>query len=167
MKRAEVAHQRVNAREANFGDLSRTYRFPGYATLDQLRVNFPKTFARHSPYVARVLTDGSYLRAAIRPLAMVLPLLSVVFASIAAMHLGADPLPRSATLFASIAVIGILDALAGLAATVVFMVLAMIGTPPFAPRDCHRDRCYGELGRHPDHGRQTALVHSSPSRGRR
>jgi hypothetical protein len=126
MKRAEVSHQQVDAREANFGDLSRTYRFPGYATLDQMTVNLPKTLSHRSPYVARVLVDGSYLRAALGPLAMVSPLVAITLAAIATTNLADEPLPRNAALFGAVAVIGILDALAGLVATVVFLLASAL-----------------------------------------
>ena len=124
MKRAEVSHEQVDAERANFGDLSRTYRFPGFAAVDQLSINVPRVLARHSPYLARVLTDAAYLRAAIGPLALVLPLFAVVTGTIAGHDTTALPIPSSPTLFVIIAILGLLDAAAGLCATAAFLVVA-------------------------------------------
>ncbi len=76
--------------------------------------------AARSPLIARVLADGTYLRAMLGS-ASLLVLVAGAILGFAAIHdTGGDALPPAATLAIAIAVLGVLDAAAGLFAVTIF-----------------------------------------------
>ena len=102
------------------GDLSRTWGWPGTQTIDRLSTALPARLAARSPLIARVLADGTYLRAILGS-ASLLVLFAGAILGVAAIHdTGGDALPPAATLTIAIAVLGVLDAAAGLFAVVIF-----------------------------------------------
>jgi hypothetical protein len=103
------------------GDRSRTWTWPGTRRLDALSATLPTRLARRSPLLARVAADGTYLRAILGS-ASLLGLLAGLALGIAAIRdTGGDAVPPAAVLTIAIAVLGVLDATAGLVAVLVFM----------------------------------------------
>jgi hypothetical protein len=103
------------------GDLSRTWGWPGTSRVDRLATAIPPRLAAHFPLLARVLADGTYLRAILGS--------SSIFALIAGLSLGlaalsstgGDATPPALGLTIAVAVLGVLDAAAGLAAVLAFV----------------------------------------------
>lgn len=60
---AKVKSAKFSGEDSGAGDKSRTWRWPGWAAVDALSLNVPVWLATRSPLTARVLADGSYLRA--------------------------------------------------------------------------------------------------------
>jgi hypothetical protein len=111
------------------GDRSRTWCWPGTSTLDAVGATLPARLARRSPLLARVAADGTYLRAILGS-ASLLGLLAGLALGVAAIQdTGGDALPPAAALTIAIAVLGVLDAAAGLVAVLTFAlgVLALGG----------------------------------------
>jgi hypothetical protein len=102
------------------GDRSRTWSWPGTRRLDAIGTTLPARLSRRSPLLARVAADGTYLRAILGS-ASLLGLLAGLLLGVAALHdTGGDALPPVATLTIAIAVLGVLDATAGLLAVLIF-----------------------------------------------
>lgn len=102
------------------GDRSRTWRWKGTASVDRFSVRLPVAVAPASPLLARVLVDASYLRAMIGAPAVLLPLGGIALGTAAAVETGGRALPPSLALLIAIALVGIVDALAGLLAATAF-----------------------------------------------
>jgi hypothetical protein len=106
----------------SIGDRSHTWAWPGTRALDELGAALPARLARRSPLLARVAADGTYLRAILGS-ASLLGLLAGLALGIAAVRdTGGEALPPAATLTIAIAVLGVLDATAGLLAVLTFMI---------------------------------------------
>jgi hypothetical protein len=104
------------------GDRSRTWTWPGTRTLDAVSAALPARLARRSPLLARVAADGTYLRAILGS-ASLLGLLAGLGLGIAAVQdTAGDAIPPAAALTIAIAVLGVLDAAAGLVAVVIFLI---------------------------------------------
>jgi hypothetical protein len=104
------------------GDRSRTWSWPGTGALDALGVTLPARLAQRSPLLARVAADGTYLRAILGS-ASLLGLLAGLALGVAAIRdTGGDALPPAAALTIAIAVLGVLDATAGLVAVLSFTI---------------------------------------------
>jgi hypothetical protein len=104
------------------GDRSRTWSWPGTERLDALGATLPARLARRSPLLARVAADGTYLRAILGS-ASLLGLLAGLALGVAALRdTGGDALPPAAALTIAIAVLGVLDAAAGLVAVLIFTI---------------------------------------------
>jgi hypothetical protein len=104
------------------GDRSHTWAWPGTRRLDELGAGLPARLARRSPLLARVAADGTYLRAILGS-ASLLGLLAGLALGIAALRdTGGDALPPAAPLTIAIAVLGVLDATAGLLAVAIFTI---------------------------------------------
>jgi hypothetical protein len=104
------------------GDRSRTWSWPGTRTLDAVSAALPARLARRSPLLARVAADGTYLRAILGS-ASLLGLLAGLGLGIAAVQdTAGDAIPPAAALTIAIAVLGVLDAAAGLVAVVIFLI---------------------------------------------
>jgi hypothetical protein len=102
------------------GDRSRTWSWPGTQRLDALSAALPARLARRSPLLARVVADGTYLRAILGS-ASLLGLVAGVALGVAAVgDTGGEALPPAVTLTIAIAVLGVLDAAAGFAAVLIF-----------------------------------------------
>jgi hypothetical protein len=108
------------------GDRSRTWSWPGTRTLDALSVTVPARLSRRSPLLARIAADGTYLRAILGS-ASLLGLLAGLVLGIAALRdTGGDALPPVAALTIAIAVLGVLDAAAGLLAVLIFTIGVLV-----------------------------------------
>jgi hypothetical protein len=102
------------------GDLSRTWGWPGTPATDRLSRALPARLAARSPLVARVVADGTYLRAILGSASVLVLVAGPVLGFAAIQDTGGDALPPAATLTIAIAVLGVLDAAAGLLAVVIF-----------------------------------------------
>jgi hypothetical protein len=102
------------------GDRSRTWSWPGTQTLDVLSATLPARLARRSPLLARVTADGTYLRAILGTASLLGLVAGLLLGAAAIRDTGGDALPPTATLTIAIAVLGVLDATAGLAAVLLF-----------------------------------------------
>lgn len=110
------------------GDRSRTWHWPGTQTLDALSATLPARLARQSPLLARVTADGTYLRAILGSASLLGALAGLALGVAALRDTGGDPLPPAATLTIAIAVLGVLDAAAGLIAVTIFTLgVAVLG----------------------------------------
>lgn len=108
------------------GDRSRTWSWPGTRTVDALGASLPARLARRSPLLARVAADGTYLRAILGS-ASLLGLIAGLALGVAAIQdTGGDALPPAAALTIAIAVLGVLDAAAGLAAVLTFTIGVLV-----------------------------------------
>jgi hypothetical protein len=106
----------------SIGDRSHTWAWPGTRRLDELGAALPARLARRSPLLARVAADGTYLRAILGS-ASLLGLLAGAALGIAALRdTGGDALPPAAALTIAIAVLGVLDATAGLLGVAIFTI---------------------------------------------
>jgi hypothetical protein len=104
------------------GDRSQTWAWPGTRRLDELGAALPARLARRSPLLARVAADGTYLRAILGS-ASLLGLLAGLALGVAALRdTGGDALPPAAPLTIAIAVLGVVDATAGLLAVGIFTI---------------------------------------------
>jgi hypothetical protein len=102
------------------GDRSRTWSWPGTQRLDAIGATLPARLARRSPLVARVAADGTYLRAILGSASLLGLLAGLVLGVAALQDTGGDALPPAAALTIAIAVLGVLDATAGLLAVLIF-----------------------------------------------
>jgi uncharacterized membrane protein YgcG len=108
------------------GDRSHTWVWPGTRRLDELGAALPARLARRSPLLARVAADGTYLRAILGS-ASLLGLVAGLALGIAALRdTGGDALPPAAALTIAIAVLGVLDATAGLLAVLTFTIGVLV-----------------------------------------
>jgi len=103
------------------GDRSRTWSWPGTRKLDAIGTTLPARLARRSPLLARVAADGTYLRAILGSASLLGLLAGLVLGVAAILDTGGNALPPAATLTIAIAVLGVLDATAGLLAVLIFM----------------------------------------------
>lgn len=106
------------------GDRSPSWRLLPTAWLDRRSLDLPQRVAPRSPLLARILTDGSYLRAMFGAAWWAAPAAGAVLGVGAAVRGDGAPLP-SAGLMLALVVLGILDAFAGLAAAVAFAVVVV------------------------------------------
>lgn len=108
------------------GDRSLTWRLPGSTAADRLGRLIPERIGAVSPLLARLVSDGSHLRAILGVLWLLLLGCSVVTGVLAA--LTADIIPAPAVTLACIALaLGVLDALAGMLAGSAFL-LTLVAT---------------------------------------
>ncbi|MEY2467449.1 MAG: hypothetical protein QOF21_147 [Actinomycetota bacterium] len=118
---AKVKHNRSsNEDNGGVGDRSRSWRVPATLTLDRLSVALPARVAPTSPLLARVLTDGSYLRAIFGSGSVVLPVMGIALGIAAVLNVGGAAAPPGLAFMILLPVLGVLDALAGLIAIAVF-----------------------------------------------
>ncbi|WP_164512417.1 hypothetical protein [Nocardioides baekrokdamisoli] len=122
---------------AGIGDQSRTWRWPGWHAIDALSLVVPRWLAPRSPLTARVLADGSYLRAIFGSAWLLGCPAGLVLGIVAGRHNDGLPIPPSVTITAVLLVLAIIDAGWGAAGLVGF-VLAMLVAPShlvgFAPQ---------------------------------
>ena len=104
------------------GDRSATWRWPGTAALDAAGVRLPARLVHRSPLLARIVADGAYLRSILGSMAIVGPLLGVVLGLVAVDQAGGRALPPSTALTIGIGALGVIDAAAGLATVLTFVV---------------------------------------------
>jgi hypothetical protein len=116
----EVEHIGGAAAVIASGDRSRTWGWPGTQVIDRLSTALPARLAARSPLIARVAADGTYLRAMLGSASLLVLVVGAIL-GVAAIHdTGGDALPPAAALTIAIAVLGVLDAAAGLLAVMIF-----------------------------------------------
>jgi hypothetical protein len=108
------------------GDRSRTWSWPGTRKLDALSVTLPARLSRRSPLLARVAADGTYLRAIVGSASLLALLAGLALGVAALQDTGGDALPPVAALTIAIAVLGVLDAAAGLVAVLTFTIGVLV-----------------------------------------
>jgi hypothetical protein len=108
------------------GDRSWTWRWPGTRAIDALGPTLPRRVARRSPLLARVAADGTYLRAILGAGSLLGPLAGLTLGIAAIRDTGGAALPPVASLTIAIAVLGVLDAAAGLVAVLVFTIGVLV-----------------------------------------
>jgi hypothetical protein len=108
------------------GDRSRTWSWPGTRKLDALSVTLPARLSRRSPLLARVAADGTYLRAILGSASLLALLAGLALGVAALQDTGGDALPPVAALTIAIAVLGVLDAAAGLVAVLTFTIGVLV-----------------------------------------
>jgi hypothetical protein len=122
VKAAKVKMTKFDAAGGGRGDESRTWRLPGWKRMDALSISVPIWLATRSPLTARVLADGSYLRAIFSTAWGLLVLAGGVFGVVAAHQTNGVPIAPSVALTAILLVIAIFDATAGAAGVLGFLV---------------------------------------------
>jgi hypothetical protein len=108
------------------GDRSRTWSWPGTRKLDALGVTLPARLSRRSPLLARVAADGTYLRAILGSASLLALVAGLALGVAALQDTGGDALPPVAALTIAIAVLGVLDAAAGLVAVLTFTIGVLV-----------------------------------------
>jgi hypothetical protein len=116
----EIEHIGGAAAIVASGDRSRTWGWPGTPATDRLSSVLPARLAARSPLVARVVADGTYLRAILGSASLLVLVAGAVLGIGALRDTGGEALPPAATLTIAIAMLGVLDAGAGLLAVVIF-----------------------------------------------
>ncbi|HEX8158436.1 MAG TPA: hypothetical protein VF526_13715 [Solirubrobacteraceae bacterium] len=104
------------------GDRSRTWSWPGTRTLDVVGARLPIRLARRSPLLARIVADGTYLRAILGSASLLGMIGGLALGVLAVRNTGGEALPPAALLTVAIAVLGVLDAAAGLVAVLTFTI---------------------------------------------
>jgi hypothetical protein len=102
------------------GDGSRLWRWPGTASLDRISVGLPARVAPASPLLARLLTDGSYLRSMLGSLWVALPFSALGLGAAAVADVHGHALPPNEGLVIALCVVGVLDTFAGFVGALVF-----------------------------------------------
>jgi hypothetical protein len=115
----KVKHARSSDGGGAVGDRSRTWRWPGTHRLDALSLALPVRVAPASPLLARLLVDGSHLRAMLGSLSLLAPVGGAVLGALAVHDTGGHALPPHLPLLVAICALGVVDSLAGIAAAAV------------------------------------------------
>ena len=118
----EIAYLGAGMGAVAVGDLSRTWAWPGTRMIDALGVSIPARLARRSPLLARLSADSTYLRAIFGSASVLTMAAGVALGALALQDTGGEAIPPAAILTIAIAMLGVLDAAAGLAAVLVFML---------------------------------------------
>jgi hypothetical protein len=117
----DVEHLAGGAAVVAVGDRSRTWGWPGTATIDALGATLPARLAPRSPLLARVTADGTYLRAVLGSAWLLAPLAGIALGVVALLDVDGEAIPPAATLTIAIAMLGVLDAFAGLLAVLILV----------------------------------------------
>lgn len=125
----DIEHLGGAAAVVAIGDRSRTWGWPGTKTIDAVGAALPARLSRRSPLLARLTADGTYLRAILGSAWLLAPLAGVALGFAALQDVDGEAIPPAATLAIAIAMLGVLDAMAGLVAVLIFTtgVLALGG----------------------------------------
>jgi len=124
---AEVVHRGYTDDREHFGDHTGTWRLPGHHIVDRWSIDGPSRLASVSALGAALTSDASYLRAPLGSAPVLLPVAGLVLGAMAAQQTHGYPLPPHFGLFVAILILGLIDALAGLAAFA-WMLLAGVST---------------------------------------
>lgn len=119
------AHDVTQTDAEGWGDRSFTWRFPGHGLIDAASAVIPVRLARFSPLLGRLTDDGSELRAMLGSLWLAAPVAGAALgvAAVGATHGTAVPPPL--WMLIAGAVLGTLDAFAGLLAVGIYTVAAL------------------------------------------
>ncbi len=107
--------------DAMRGDRSWTWRWPGTRAMDRASLGVPPRLSPTSPLLARIVNDAGYLRAMLGSGSLLLPVLGGVLGAMAVADVGGEAMPPAFALAVALAVVGVLDALAGVIGVVVFV----------------------------------------------
>jgi hypothetical protein len=121
-----VKYAKSKADEGAAGDRSWTWRWPGTPSLDALSLGLPVRVAKGSPLLARLLVDGSHLRATLGSLSLLAPAAGVVLGALALSDTGGHAVPPQIALVIAVCVLGVLDAMAGILAALVFIAGVLV-----------------------------------------
>jgi hypothetical protein len=122
----EVAHDQIELVEENWGDKLSWFKSRWLTFLDKLTHDLTLLLAPISPLLAKVINDGAYLRALLGSTTLLLPIAGVGLALTAVIQNGGEVFAPTWYLMLAIAVLGLFDAFAGFAATLVFLVGSII-----------------------------------------
>jgi hypothetical protein len=125
---ASVKYLQGGAEAVARGDRSWTWRIPGTSRFDALSFALPRWLGPRSPLLARLVTDGSYLRAAFGVSYMFLPAAGLVLGLLAASDATRHVVPvPTLTLVVLLLVLGVVDAFAGFVGVLVYGVTLGLG----------------------------------------
>jgi hypothetical protein len=123
----DVDQQDRTHEAVEIGDRSATFKAPGRAFADRISLRLPNRLAAFSPLLARVMNDGSYLRAIFGALGLLVPIAGLALGILGAINIGYQALPPATGLTIAIIVLGIADVLAGFLAALAYSVLVIAG----------------------------------------
>lgn len=126
VKAAKVKMTKFAGAGGGVGDASRTWQLPGWQRMDAWSLSVPLWLATRSPLTARVLADGSYLRAIFSTAWGLLVLAGGSLGLVAAHQTGGLPIAPSVALTTVLLVIAIFDAAAGFAGVLGFLAGMLI-----------------------------------------
>lgn len=109
------------------GDGIDKLRLPRIALADRFMVKSPEVAAHRSPMIGSVLQDGTYLRALLGALWLLLPVAGVALGLAAAFNSDFEVVMPSLALLSALVVIGTLDAFAGFLGAMTFATAVLIG----------------------------------------
>ncbi|MEA2644973.1 MAG: hypothetical protein QOE92_56, partial [Chloroflexota bacterium] len=125
---ANVRYLKGGAEAVARGDRSWTWRIPGTARSDALSFSLPQWLGPRSPLLARLVTDGSYLRAGLGAGYLVFPAAGVILGLLAAGDAaGHGVLVPSLNLVVLLLVLGVVDAFAGFIGVLVYGAALALG----------------------------------------
>ena len=113
VKSAKVKMTKFSGDGSGRGDQSRTWQLPGWEKVDAWSLSVPVWLATRSPLTARILADGSYLRAIFSTAWVLLVLAGGYLGLVAAHQTNGVPIAPSVALTTALVVIAIFDATAG------------------------------------------------------
>jgi hypothetical protein len=126
VKAAKVKMTKFSGAGGGRGDESRTWQLPGWQRMDGWSLAVPLWLATRSPLTARVLADGSYLRAIFSTAWGLLVLVGGTLGLVAAHQTDGIPIAPSVALTTTLLVVAIFDATAGAAGVVGFLAGMLI-----------------------------------------
>jgi hypothetical protein len=128
----EVAHDQIELVEENWGDKLAWFKSRWLTFLDELTHDLTLLLAPISPLLSKIVNDGAYLRSMLGSTSLALPVAGIGFALTAVLQNGGEVFAPTWYLMLAIALLGMFDAFAGFAATLVFLVGTVIasGTVP-------------------------------------
>ena len=109
-------------RKDGWGDRSRTWRHKRTEGIDRRWRKFAESISSFSPLAARTFGDGSYLRAMTGSFSTVLYPIAVVLGAYALIDSDRQALPPATWIVIAIALLGTIDAAAGLLASAIFVL---------------------------------------------
>jgi hypothetical protein len=109
-------------RKDGWGDRSRTWRHKRTEGIDRRWRKFAESISAFSPLAARTFGDGSYLRAMTGSFSTVLYPIAVVLGAYALIDSDRQALPPATWIVIAIALLGTIDAAAGLLASAIFVL---------------------------------------------
>jgi hypothetical protein len=122
----EVAHDQIELIDENWGDRLRWFKSRWLTFLDRFTHDLALLLAPVSPLLSKVVNDGAYLRAILGSTTLLLPIAGVSLAIAAVTVKGSELIAPTWFLMLAIAVLGLFDAFAGFAATLVFVIGSII-----------------------------------------
>jgi hypothetical protein len=109
-------------RKGGWGDRSRTWRHKRTEGIDRRWRKFAESISSFSPLAARTFGDGSYLRAMTGSFSTVLYPIAVALGAYALINSDRQALPPATWIVIAIALLGTIDAAAGLLASAIFVL---------------------------------------------